>query len=79
MSMKNTNNCICLCLIIKETVILSIEQNLSRIKEEIRDKNVTLVAVSKTKPIEDIQKAYDAGIRDFGENKVQELTNKIPN
>ena len=79
MSMKNTNNCICLCLTIKETVILSIEQNLSRIEEEIKDKNVTLVAVSKTKPIEDIQKAYDAGIRDFGENKVQELTNKIPN
>jgi pyridoxal phosphate enzyme (YggS family) len=58
---------------------LSIEQNLSRIEEELKDKNVTLVAVSKTKPIEDIQKAYDAGIRDFGENKVQELTNKIPN
>ncbi|RMD02354.1 YggS family pyridoxal phosphate-dependent enzyme, partial [Clostridium autoethanogenum] len=48
-------------------------------KEKNIEKNVTLVAVSKTKPIEDIQKAYDAGIRDFGENKVQELTNKIPN
>ncbi|OBR94931.1 hypothetical protein CLRAG_12690 [Clostridium ragsdalei P11] len=58
---------------------MSIEQNLNRIEEELKDKNVTLVAVSKTKPIEDVQEAYDAGIRDFGENKVQELTNKIPN
>ena len=39
--------------------------------------DVTLVAVSKTHPAEDIQEAYDAGIRDFGENKVQELMTKI--
>ena len=37
---------------------------------------VTLVAVSKTKPIADIREAYDAGHRDFGENKVQEMVNK---
>ena len=37
---------------------------------------VTLIAVSKTKPISDIQTLYDAGVRDFGENKVQELTTK---
>lgn len=38
--------------------------------------NVTLVAVSKTKPVEDIQQAYIAGQRIFGENKVQEMTSK---
>lgn len=39
-------------------------------------KNVTLVAVSKTKPVEDILEAYHAGQRDFGENYVQELVDK---
>ena len=39
-------------------------------------KNVCLIAVSKTKPIAAIQEAYDAGQRDFGENKVQELVEK---
>jgi hypothetical protein len=38
--------------------------------------NVTLVAVSKTKPVEDIQQAYNVGQRIFGENKVQEMTSK---
>lgn len=37
---------------------------------------VTLIAVSKTKPVETLQKAYDLGVRIFGENKVQELTVK---
>ena len=41
-------------------------------------KNVTLIAVSKTKPVEDLKEAYEAGARDFGENKVQELIDKIP-
>ena len=41
-----------------------------------KEKDITLVAVSKTKPIELIQQAYDAGIRDFGENKVQEIKAK---
>lgn len=45
---------------------------------ELRDKNVTLVAVSKTKPTEDIKEMYDLGQRDFGENYVQELTEKQP-
>lgn len=44
--------------------------------EEFNSKHVTLVAVSKTKPIEDIQVLYDAGQRDFGENYVQELCDK---
>ena len=39
-------------------------------------KHVTLVAVSKTKPVEDLIEAYDAGQRIFGENKVQEVTAK---
>lgn len=39
---------------------------------------VTLVAVSKTKPVEDIQALYDLGQRDFGENYVQELLEKQP-
>lgn len=39
---------------------------------------VTLIAVSKTKPVSLLQEAYDAGARDFGENKVQELIEKIP-
>ena len=40
--------------------------------------DVCLVAVSKTHPIPDLMEAYEAGARDFGENKVQELTEKIP-
>lgn len=43
---------------------------------ELQLKNVSLVAVSKTKPIEDIIELYDLGQRDFGENYVQELTEK---
>lgn len=43
---------------------------------ELAEKYVTLVAVSKTKPVSDIQTLYDAGQRDFGENYVQELTEK---
>ncbi len=45
------------------------------LKEQI-DTNVTIVAVSKTKPIADLQEAYDIGVRDFGENYVQELVDK---
>lgn len=40
--------------------------------------DVTLIAVSKTKPVEILQEAYDAGARVFGENKVQEITAKYP-
>ena len=38
---------------------------------------VSLIAVSKTKPVSMLQEAYDAGCRDFGENKVQEIMDKI--
>ena len=44
--------------------------------EECKAKNVTLVAVSKTKPVEDILELYKLGQRDFGENYVQELIEK---
>ena len=46
------------------------------IKEELQAKNVQLVAVSKTKPNEDIQALYALGQRSFGENYVQELVEK---
>ena len=50
-------------------------ENLEQIKSNI-PKHVTLVAVSKTKPIESIQELYNAGQRVFGENRVQELVEK---
>lgn len=54
---------------------MSIEQNLNKIKETLPE-HVTLVAVSKTKPISLLQEAYDTGQRIFGENKIQEMTQK---
>ena len=47
-----------------------------QLKTTLDEKGVTLIAVSKTKPVEDIQILYDAGHRDFGENYVQELVQK---
>ena len=64
-----------------------VEKNISEVKKRIseaakaagRNENeVTLIAVSKTKPVEMIKEAYDTGIRDFGENKVQEIMKKYP-
>ncbi|WP_321516457.1 YggS family pyridoxal phosphate-dependent enzyme [Marinifilum fragile] len=55
---------------------MSIPQKIEEIKNSIPD-NVTLVAVSKTKPNEAIMEAYDGGYRIFGENKPQELTRKF--
>ena len=52
-----------------------IKQNLQNLKNELREQ-VTLVAVSKTKPLKDILQAYEVGHRDFGENKIQEMTSK---
>lgn len=54
---------------------MSIAQNLLKIKSSLPE-NVTLVAVSKTKPIPDLIEAYDAGQRIFGENKIQEMAEK---
>lgn len=53
-----------------------ISENIKGIQDSIGDRNCRLVAISKTKPASDIQAAYDAGLRDFGENKVQELAEK---
>lgn len=52
-----------------------IKKNLLKLRNEIPE-HVKLVAVSKTKPVEDIMEAYNAGQRTFGENKVQELSEK---
>ena len=57
---------------------MDIKSNIQNI-QNIIPKDVTLVAVSKTKPIEDLLEAYDYGIRDFAENKVQELVFKEEN
>ncbi|OIQ29149.1 MAG: YggS family pyridoxal phosphate enzyme [Bacteroidetes bacterium MedPE-SWsnd-G2] len=55
---------------------MSIAENLQHIKASIPE-HVQLVAVSKTKPVEDLQLAYDAGQRHFGENKIQEMAEKF--
>ena len=62
-----------------------IKQNLEYVREKIKnavkrsgraEDEVCLIAVSKTKPVEMLMEAYEAGVRDFGENKVQELVAK---
>jgi pyridoxal phosphate enzyme (YggS family) len=55
---------------------MSIADNIKSLKNETVPIKVSLIAVSKTKPVEDIQQAYDAGQRLFGENMVQELVDK---
>jgi PLP dependent protein len=52
------------------------EQNYRQIQNEAQNANATLVAVSKTKPVEALQELYNLGHRDFGENYVQELVEK---
>ena len=62
-----------------------IKENLKNVKERIRaaaqrsnrnPEDITLIAVSKTKPVEMLKEVYDEGIREFGENKVQEINQK---
>ncbi len=62
-----------------------IKENFDRVNDNIRKsadiagrdvKDITLIAVSKTKPVEALKEAYEAGARDFGENKVQEIMEK---
>ena len=62
-----------------------VRENLEEVEKRIqaacfragRDRSeVTLIAVSKTKPVSMLQEAYDSGIREFGENKVQEMMDK---
>ena len=54
---------------------MGIKERLVELKSSL-PKAVTLVAVSKTKPVTDLMQAYDAGQRVFGENKVQEMAEK---
>ena len=54
---------------------MSIQNNLSQIKTQLPS-HVTLVAVSKTKPVKDLMEAYNSGQRIFGENKIQEMAEK---
>jgi PLP dependent protein len=51
---------------------------LTSILDEVQKAGATLIAVSKMHPVERIQALYDRGIRDFGENKVQEMISKVP-
>ena len=55
-----------------------VEQNIQQACDKVSRsrEDVTLIAVSKTKPISVLQEAYNLGVRVFGENKVQELTEK---
>jgi len=62
-----------------------LEENLTFVENKIQEacrragrkrEDVTLIAVSKTKPVSELMKAYDLGVRIFGENKVQELSDK---
>lgn len=55
---------------------MSITSNIEVLQQELGPIGVKLIAVSKTKPVEDIQEAYNAGQRVFGENLVQELVDK---
>lgn len=59
-----------------DEVNLKISEACKRVGRNVDD--VTLIAVSKTKPVSDIEEAYETSIRDYGENKVQELTDKYP-
>ena len=56
---------------------MSIADDIRALKESIPS-HVSVIAISKTKSPEEIQEAYNAGQRDFGENKVQELVDKQP-
>ncbi|PWJ36001.1 YggS family pyridoxal phosphate-dependent enzyme [Sediminitomix flava] len=56
---------------------MSLKENIDRFNNEVEKYNCKLVAVSKTKPVELLQEAYDHGVRIFGENKVQELAQKF--
>lgn len=71
----------------KEGVSHMVQEQLEEVRQNIRNacersgrkvEDVTLIAVSKTKPVPMLQEAYDAGARDLGENKVQEILEKEP-
>ncbi len=65
----------------------SFVDRLNQIQDEVAEaanqvgrspEDITLIGVSKRKPVEDMQQAYDAGLRDFGENRAQEVRDKFP-
>mgnify|MGYP003630911864 FL=1 len=56
---------------------MSVENNIKKYREILKPFGAQLIAVSKTKPKEDLLQAYETGQRAFGENKVQELTEKV--
>src|SRR5215467_932800 len=65
---------------------MSIAENFAQVREKIaaaanraarKPEDITLMAVSKTFPAEDVREAYDAGLRLFGENRVQEFAGKV--
>lgn len=56
-------------------IVMTISENIAEIRKTL-PKDVTLICVSKTKPVELLLQAYDCGERNFGENKVQELVSK---
>ncbi|MCI8890340.1 MAG: YggS family pyridoxal phosphate-dependent enzyme [Eubacterium sp.] len=58
--------------------LINVETTIQTACEKVhrRRSEITLIAVSKTKPVEMLQEVYDAGVRDFGENKVQEICEK---
>ena len=55
---------------------MSIAENIQEIENELKGSACRLIAVTKTKPIDDLQQAYNSGCKCFGENKVQEMVDK---
>lgn len=62
-------------MIVVDYTKMNIQENIKRIKETLPG-NVQLIAVSKTKPVEAIEAAYEVGQRAFGENRPQEMAAK---
>lgn len=58
---------------------MGIKDNIEKFRQEVKPYGAKLIAVSKTHPAEKIREAYEAGQRIFGENRVQEMTDKQPN
>ena len=55
---------------------IDVKENIAHLRNLIDEDHCTIVAVGKTKPVSILMEAYEAGVRHFGENKVQELTDK---
>lgn len=58
------------------SLTMNIAQNIEKINAELAETSVRLIAVTKTKPVADLQAAYDGNCKVFGENKVQEMVEK---